>query len=386
MKKTSIILISILLLCILSGCADNSVQKTVKIAVMGNEADFYPCYKEGIERAVRDLNKEYADSGYYTECEFYNDDGSYEEGAAIIDRLAADESVTAVIGSTDMDINNTAAYVFDKAQKLLVVPYFLYDSVYRDNNYSTVLSLCNSARMVGKMLYRAAEQTTAKRWAVCAADKKFQQAEMNGFLQCSDEKSIKIVDCVNISELTNNLDEVYARWENLGVEGVIMFPAENEGFDILKNLKRKNPSLICGGDTAFDNSIVSASDKELMQAMTGFIIADEFMLYETSVDEENLLLDMQKECYINTGNDFDIWYIQGYNAVRMTADTAIRNQTCNSAEIARILHNDGYSGFLQKFSFDENGEQKEYTYKYSVFNDEGYTTEYEIEGLGGSDE
>ena len=65
MKKTSIILISILLLCILSGCADNSVQKTVKIAVMGNEADFYPCYKEGIERAVRDLNKEYADSVYY---------------------------------------------------------------------------------------------------------------------------------------------------------------------------------------------------------------------------------------------------------------------------------------------------------------------------------
>lgn len=82
-----------------------------------------------------------------------------------------------------MELNKTAAYVFDSAGKIFVVPFFVYDSLFDNNHYSTVFSMCNSGHTAGEILCRAAANTTAKRWAVCSADRKFERSEMNGFLQ-----------------------------------------------------------------------------------------------------------------------------------------------------------------------------------------------------------
>ena len=378
MKKIYVFLLVTALLCVLAGCGE--VQShTVKIAVMGNSADFYPGYKEGIERAVSDLNKEYADSGYNVECEFYENVGSYDEGSATVDAIAADKSLTAVIASTDMDINKTAAYVFDNDKKLFIVPYFIYDDVFEDNNYSMVFSLCDSAENVGETLKLAGEKTTAKRWAVCAADGSgFAQAEMKGFLQCETGSSMKVVDCVNMSALETNFDEIYKRWETLGVEGVIMFPEAGKGFDVLKKLKQRNPNLICGGDTAFDDSTLLLGDKELLRAMTGFIIVTEVVIDDITEEESNIFKNMKEEYTKNTGKEIDLWYIQGYNAVRIIADTAIKNDTVNPVEIAEFLHKDGYDGFIRDFSFDEKGAQKKQVYKYNILNADGIGEEFEI--------
>lgn len=378
MKKIYIFFVTAILSFALSGCFGGSEDHTVKIAVMGNEATFYPGYKEGIERAERDLNKEYADSGYTVECEFYSDSGSYEEGSALIDAAAADESIDAVIGSMDMDISKTAAYVFDNAEKLFVMPFFLYDDVYEDNNYETVFSLCNSAQTVGEILRLAAAETTAKRWAVCAGDGKFEQAEMRGFLQYGADNSIQTVDCVSMPALEASFDEIYSRWETLGVEGVIMFPEANEGFEILKKIKSKNPAIICGGDTAFDNSTLMNEDKELMQAMNGFIFANEFTLADRTQEDKDIIQEMVDEYTANTGNLFDTWYIQGYNAVRIIADTAIKNKTVDSSKIAEILHKDGYQGLIENFSFDAKGRQENPEYQYSIIDEKGYSHDVNV--------
>lgn len=373
MKKIYIFFVAAILSCALSGCFGGSEGHTVKIAVMGNEDTFYPGYKEGIERAERDLNKEYADSGYTVECEFYSDSGSYEDGSALIDAAAADESIDAVIGSMDMDISKTAAYVFDNAEKLFIMPFFLYDDVYEDNNYEMVFSLCNSAQTVGEILKLASAETTAKRWAVCAGDGNFEQAEMRGFLQYGADNSIKTVDCVSMSALDANFDEIYSRWETLGVEGVIMFPKADEGFEILKKIKGRNPAMICGGDTAFDNSTLLNADNELLRAMNGFIIADEFTLTDPAQEDKDTIQGMIDEYAANTGGAFDTWYIQGYNAVRIIADTAIKNETVDSSKIAEILHKDGYKGLIENFSFDAKGRQETQEYKYSTIDDKGYS-------------
>lgn len=331
------------------------------------------------KKAESDLNKEYADSGYRVKCEFYDDVKSYEEGSAIIDSMASDKNITAVIGSVDMDINKTAAYVLNNNKKLFVVPFFLYDDVFEDNNYSMVFSLCNSAQTVGKILKLATAKTPAKRWAVCAADGNFEQAEMKSFLQCDAGDSIQIADCVSISALESKFGDIYDRWETLGVEGVVMFPEADEGFDILKKLKKRNPALICGGDTAFDDSTLTQNDKELMDAMNGFILVGEFMTNYDDEEETELFQKMKDEYLENTGEQTDLWYIQGYNAVRVIADTAIKNKTTDPERIAEILHSDGYDGLIEDFTFNEKGEQKTQRYTYVVFDENGYTKAYDID-------
>lgn len=375
MKTKRFALIPILISLVLCGCAVQKNQ-TVKIAVMGNPADFYPGYKEGIERAVEDLNGEYADSGCVVECEFYSDNGSYEEGASIIDALSEDKSVTAVIGTKDMDINKTAAHVFNEADKLFVVPYFLYDSVYENNHYATVFSMCNSAGTVGEILCSAASDTNAKRWAVCAAESEFERMEMNGFLKYSMAEGITVADCADMSMLVSQFDDIYKLWEILGVEGVVIFPGSNEGFDVLKNIKQRNPNIICAGDTAFDNSVMMENDSGLREVMTGFIMADGFAMRDETEEKRRLIVDMAEEYKHKTGNELDTWYIQAYNAVRMIADTAIQNKTFNCEDIARLLHENGYSGLCQDFKFNENGAQVTDIWKYNIFNENGYTDEH----------
>ena len=368
-----------LILSVLCGCESAQPAQGVKIAVMGNPEDFYPGYQEGIRRAVRDLNEEYAGSGYTVECEFYSDCGDYETGAAIIDTLAADPSVTAVIGGVDMDINKTAAYIFNEARKPFVVPFFLYDSVYEDHYSYTLFSMCNSAKTVGVTLGFAAAGTDAKRWAVCAAQGEFERAEMHSFLRCSRLCGLTIVDCTGISTLANRFDEVYRRWELLGVEGVVMFPSNNEGFDVLKKLKSRNPDMVCAGDSAFDNSSLMANDKELLAAMAGFIMAGEFSMRSDGDEEEyNRLTAMTEEYMQDTGEEFDTWYIQGYNAVRMIADTALRNQVFDPESIALALRRDGYRGLCQEFRFDEKGLQAETALTFSVTGEDGYAELYEF--------
>ena len=54
-----------------AGCAGPE-QDTVTIAVIGNEADLYPGYKDGTEKAAEDARSEYEESGFNIEYEFYS--------------------------------------------------------------------------------------------------------------------------------------------------------------------------------------------------------------------------------------------------------------------------------------------------------------------------
>lgn len=374
MKKMIAVLLSLAALALLSACGGSGTQ-TIKIAVIGNPDTFYPGYRQGVERAARDLASEYADSGYSVECVFAGGD-SYEDSAALIDQLSADRSVTAVIGAVEMEVNQTAAEVCERGRKLLVIPYFLNDSVYENNNYTLVFSMCNSGSYVGRSLRRAAVRSGKVRWAVCTENREFELDEVTGFLASDGDDSIQVVDCVNIAALQNNFDEIYTRWEILGVEGVIMFPEGDEGFDLLVRLKRRNPELVCGGDTAFDNSFLLDSDPEIREAMTGFLMVDESHFREARPEETERIAEFAAEYFQLMGTNLDIWYLQGYNAVRMVVDTAVENHTANPVDIARHLHENGYDGLLQDLRFHGNGSQIEGGLSYNVFGGDGYAESY----------
>lgn len=126
----------------------------------------------------------------------------------------------------------------------------------------------------------------------------------------------------------------------------------------------------------FDDSKRMETDAEFQAAMTNFIMADAFYI-DYSNEEENNQLDEIADNYINEkGVEIDYWYLQGYNAVRMIFDTAVKNKTLNPKDIAESLHNDGYDGFMQKFEFDIRGIQTIVPDYYSVFTADGYWEEY----------
>ena len=384
MKRKLGFLLALLLVSVLCvSCGTSDEDKTVKIAVMGNHEYIYD-YKTGIAKMMEDLNKEYADKGFKFEYSVYDNNSSYENGAQIIDELAADDSLTAVISFQDMDINSTAAYVFNENNRLFVVPYTLYDSVYENNNYKTVLSLAASGKQIGKSLETAAvKETKAKRWAVCAADDEFSMSEMRGFLQSVKSKEIDIVDCSDITTLMIDFDNEINRWKSLGVEGLVIFSGEaytsEKLFNTIKNIKAEAPEMVCMGDSNFDYSAKIMSDPELMKAMTGFVFAVDFIKINDGKEDEAKLEKLKADYAAEFGVEFNLWYTHVYNMIRMIGDTAVKHNTTDGADIARILHNDGYDGLCQKFLFNEKGAQISGTTQYFVMKDDGTAREVTID-------
>ena len=383
MKKKVFSLFLVIILAFCTSCAKPE-NKTVKIAVMGDKDNFYPDYLKGIEKAIDELNQEYAGSGFTFEYTVCDDKGSYELGTEDIANLDDDKSVTAVIGAVDMDINRTAAHVFGESNRLFIVPHALYDSVYENNNYDTVLSLTVTAKKMGQTLGAAASnETGAKRWAVCTDDDEFSMSEMRGFLEIDKTNGINIVDCCDIVTLMSDFDKEINRLKSLGVEGLVIFPGETYSSAELLSLVRKirwaAPGMVLMGDSSFDDSARMLTDPSLVEAMTGFIIVIEFQKSSYDAAEVGEVNKRREAFAAEYGSKFDYWYLHAYNMTKMIGETAAQNNTADGAEIARILHKNGYDGLCQTYVFDGNGSQQVSALQYYILQSDGSAKEITID-------
>lgn len=381
LQKIGILCLTMFIMAVLTACeAGKDPQKTVekttvRIAVMGNPENFYASYMDGIEAAVSDVQKEYADTEYLFDVEFFNDESNYEKGMKIVDQLIHNDDFIGVIGSRNMEISSGTAHIFDEYGKVFVAPYYMYDSVCADNYYDYVFSMCSSAKNTGILLRKAAEQSNAEKWAACFTSREFERDELIGFVNYQGYKT-EVVDCISIEELSKDFDAVYDKWELLGVEGVAFFVKELEGHNILKKQKAKNPNLVCAGDILFDDSLMMEEDAAFEAGMKDFIIADAFYLDEND-ESENQKVDQIAQSYLREkGIQIDYWYLQGYNAVRMLCDTVVKNKTTDPKVIAEALHADGYDGLMQIFQFDMRGVQTKVPDYYQIYTSEGTWKKY----------
>ena len=107
--------------------------------------------------------------------------------------------------------------------------------------------------------------------------------------------------------------------------------------------------------------------------MSGFIMADEFYFPERMTpDREREYIALSDRYSLNHEGYIDIWYFQGYNAVRMIGDTAVKAETDDPETIAKALHEEGYDGYVQSFKFQKNGLSESELDYYGIMNDDGY--------------
>lgn len=74
-----------------------------------------------------------------------------------------------------------------------------HDSVFDNNHYTMVFSMCNSGYEVASRCAMLRVGRRQKRWAVCSADREFERTELRGFIDAERGGDIDVVDCVNIS-------------------------------------------------------------------------------------------------------------------------------------------------------------------------------------------
>ena len=331
-----------------SGAADD---RTIKIAVMDTEVVFVAddSYTNGIAMAIEDLNALYADQGYTIEYEFYEDGSVFQQGMEALNAIRSDPEITAVVGTSSLNILDVAADVLNSAGKLLITYYSAPDELF-ENGYTMVFRNCYGEQDLGSAIAAyAVEREDMERVAIYHSDTDYEREMARWFLRGVEGTDTKVVDVATTTPLETELAAMLERWETLGVDTVFVSQYLGEdAFDILRLVRTAHPEMNILGDFSFDYTDFLLADGDVSDDI---YIATPVPLEPGA--EVEAFYARYREKY---GAEPTQWAVQLYDSVRMVVDTAVRIGSTDPEDIAQALRSEeGYEGIGGTIAFDQQG-------------------------------
>jgi branched-chain amino acid transport system substrate-binding protein len=349
----------ILVICIITILSLMSISCSNKEKVSGREI-YIPiladatwlkadgAFINGVQLAVEDVNKEHSSKGFNTKVEVIDDQALYETGVEMAIKVAEDSEVTAVFNLQNFDVSKTTADILTRSGKLTLFPYGAYDSLFAKDNPNVFCGVPAFSDL-GKAMADYALKNGYKRIAVYHNGKQSQEELVTAFELKLLNTEVKIVDYVPSIASVYAFDNVYKRWQALGVDGVVISQyGLYKAFDILKMIRSKDMKLAVMGEPIFNRANALAENKAVAEGM---------MVPSTLVIEESEKLKTFKERYRHKyGKEADVWAVQGYDMVRMVVATAVSLDTNDPAKIAEAMHEEkGYQGIGRHIAFAKGG-------------------------------
>lgn len=357
MKRTLSILLALMLLVLAggTGCApeggSGAQDRTIKIAVMDSTVVFDSdnSYENGIAMAIEDLNTLYAEQGYEISYEFYDDGAFFQQGMEVINQIVSDPEITAVVGTSSLNLLDVSADVLDGAGKLLITYYSSSDSLF-ENGYTHVFRNCfGESDLGGAIAAYAASRRDIRRVAVYHSDTEYERGLVRAFLRGTRGVGVEVVDIVTTTPLEIELDAALERWEQLDVDTVLVsqYLAE-DSFEILRRVRSMDPKMIILGDFSFDYTDDLLANQNVSD--------DIYIAGPLAVAESRELENFYQRYEQRYGSKPTQWAIQLYDSIRMVVDTAVRAGSTDPTVIAQALREQGgYTGVGGTIAFDEKG-------------------------------
>ena len=348
-------MLSAALLLTAAGCGaaarEGGDDKHIKIAVLDTQWVFSAddSYQNGITMAIEDLNALYGDQGYTISYEFYDDGSLFQQGMEAINAISADPEITAVVGTSSLNILDVAADVLNSAGKLLITYYSAPDSLF-ENGYTMVFRNCYGESSLGSAIAAyAVEREDMNRIAIYHSDTDYEGEMARAFLRGVEGSDTQVVDVATTTPVDTELEEILARWEALDVDTVFVSQYYGEdAFAILRQVRTAFPEMNILGDFSFDYTDYLLAD----QAVSDDIYIAHPVPLEPSA-EVDAFYQRYRETY---GAEPTQWAVQLYDSVRMVADTAVRIGSTDPADIAQAFHSEGgYAGVGGTIAFDAQG-------------------------------
>lgn len=344
-------LLSFLLLGLL-GCA--SEQKVnpheLNIPILGDAAWLKAdgSFLNGVELAQEELNKEYSVKGYTIKTQVIDDMGTYDKGVEMAARLGSDKTVTAVVNLQDFAVSKTTAGMLSEDGKLVFFPYGVLDSLMDKGNK---MLFCNVPSFVdlGTAMANYAVQKGYKRIAVYHNGDESQDELASAFELALSHSDAKIVDYVPKISSHSDFDTVYSRWKALDVDCVVIAQyGSDKAYELLRMIRNRDKKLAVLGEPVFNAADLLSQNKE---------IAENLVIPSPLMIKESKKLEQFKEQYRHKFNkEADIWAVQGYDTVRLIADTYVKTGSSDPELLLKALHNPkGYNGLAGNIAFSDGG-------------------------------
>lgn len=345
------VIVCIVIILLLTGCHDKDTSGiNINIPILADEAWLTAdgAFLNGVDLAVDEVNKEYSDKNLRVKTEIVDDGALYEKGVEMATKLSQDDTVTAVFNLQNFDVSKTTEEILSDSGKIAIFPYGAYDSIFqKDNKYlfCTVASFSD----LGRAMASYAVNNGYKRIAVYHNGKQSQEELVTAFETALMNTGTKVVDYIPSISSESEFEEIYRRWKLLDVDCVLISQyGLEEAFNVLNIIREKDKKIPVIGEPIFNRANALAENKEAAEGMA---------VPSTLVIEDSEKLSAFQKKYRETYNkEADIWAVQGYDMLKLIADTAVSINTDNPEKIAQVLHGEaGYSGVGHQIIFNSGG-------------------------------
>ncbi len=365
-SKFSAIAILLCLMLQIVGCSstkeESSGDKQLSIAVMGSKQvyDYDTSFLNGVEMAVKDFNQQYSGNGFNASYKIYDDEYDFEKGVVIAKKLSSDPQITAVIGSHSFNILDASVDFFEESKKILIAANGMMDKSIVNKKYRYVFRNTFGETEMGASMADHAAKLGADRIAIYHSNTEFENNLGRAFSKRALENGLKVLDDVSEIGSEKDFDNIYKRWEAIGINCVMISQeAIADAFLLAERIRTKSDKIRIYGDFSFDADEKLMENKEVVE---GIIIPTLVPVSQTKAIED---FDAKyEELY---GSVPTWWAAHAYDSVRMVLDTAVLVDSNIPEKIAEGLHSEkGYQGIIGQITFDESGLLADISPVYSI--------------------
>jgi branched-chain amino acid transport system substrate-binding protein len=351
-KKLLPAFLCVILAFTLAACSDKETNNSrdIYIPILADEAWLTSdgAFMGGVQLAVDDLNAEYSGKGFKIRAGVVDDKDQYEKGVEMATKVAEDNTVTAVLNLQNFDVSKTTSGILSENGKPVIFPYGAYDSLFtRDNPYL----FCGVPAFsdLGGAMADYAVKSGYKRIAIYHNGTQAQEELSSAFELTLLNSGSRVVDYIPSIPSENDFDGIYSRWKALDVDCVVISQyGLDRAFEVLKLLRSRDKEIAVIGEPVFNAESSLTENREIAEGMA---------VPSTMILAESKKLDDFKSRYsLKYGKEPDIWAVQGYDMVRLVADTAVKLDTNDPVKISQALHDEkGYKGIGRHIAFTNGG-------------------------------
>jgi branched-chain amino acid transport system substrate-binding protein len=355
-----IMVLSLVALCVLSGCANNDLaRERAKKAGTGNDivigvpvplkfAQENTCFLKGMDLALKDINAQ-GINGKKIRLEIADDRGNFKTAVDTAQKFCENTQMTAVIGHWYSDICIPVSKIYEEAGMLTIVPTVSNPEV-TDKGYKYIFQSISNDKKIAQEMCAYAKSKGYRKVVICYEESSYGENLANAIEKESQIKGLKIVDRCSGLVTEEQFKQYNDKWQALDFDAVLLALNMPEGATFIKQLRNLNDQI---GIISADGLDVSNFLDELGPQADGVVIATTYSPYSESSELKSFTRKYQEKYKEQP----DVWAIQGYESLTLIAHAIKETNSCSPKILSDYLHTmKPYKTVSGAISFNQSGE------------------------------
>lgn len=328
---------------------NNEQDKNIVIGVAWPLTKNNSVFREGVELAVDEINKNGGVKGKKVEVIEKDDESSIDRGMAIAQSFVDDHRAVAVIGHRESYISITASRIYETGKIIMLSPASTSPQLTNDEN-KYIFRNIPSDDQIAKQLASYGSQKGYKKIVIYYADDSYGLGLANAFEDHAKRLGISTVDRISMYSDLRELERLHQKWQALDFDSVFIAQPAKEGAEFIADAAKVGIAVPYIGGNAMDSPLLCHVGGK---AAEGTVIGTIFNPQDSRAEVKDFVIRFKQK--FNTMPS--AYSAQGYDAVKVLVAAIEQAGSTEPQAIAQKLRTiknwPGVSGY---HTFNERGD------------------------------